>query len=307
MTRVKKRICCMTMTVIIAVATMIFPVDWMGRSVIVEAAETYGDYEYTVSGQNATITKYNGSKGSVVVTSQINGYFVRSIGNRAFAGCSSIYSITLPESVTYLGYSFVSGTQITSITIPKSVTSVGVEMYGRWGRVYGPLTGAMKLKEVVFEDGMTEIPAYMCRTTYNDESSSTINNIETIRMPDSIEAIGDYAFCDCGKITSITLPKSLQTIGAEAFCNCDNITNVTFPKSLKKIGAKAYYDCDNILSVQFTYNSETRIEIGTEAFGLCDKLTDINLTENVNRIGNLAFSGCTSIKDITLPESVTYL
>ena len=47
---------------------------------------------------------------------------VTRIGNLAFADCSSI---TLPESVTYLGYSFVSGTQISTITIPKGVTSVG--------------------------------------------------------------------------------------------------------------------------------------------------------------------------------------
>lgn len=247
MARLKKRICCVVMAVVIVFTAMIAPADWMGLSVMVEAAETYGDYEYTVSGQNATITKYIGNNGSVVVPSQINGYVVTSIEKGAFAGCSSVYSIKLPESITYLGSSFISGTQITSITIPKNVTSVGVDTHGDFGKAYGPLTGAMQLKEVVFEDGMTSIPAYMCRTTYNDDwSSSTINNIDTIRMPDSIENIGDYAFYGCDKITSVTLPKSLRAIGKAAYYDCYNLNIVNIPKSVTSIYLNAFWNCENL-------------------------------------------------------------
>ena len=49
-----------------------------------------------------------------------------SIGNSAFWGCSSLTSVTIPDSVTSISYgAFSSCTSLTSITIPKNVSSIG--------------------------------------------------------------------------------------------------------------------------------------------------------------------------------------
>lgn len=115
-----------------------------------------GDFIYSVNENNATITGYTGSSESVVIPSKIEEYTVTAIGNEAFSGKEVITAISLPNTITYLGYRFIQGTGIKSITIPKNVTKCGTQY------VYdGPLAGS-SVTEVVFEEGMKKIPYGAC-------------------------------------------------------------------------------------------------------------------------------------------------
>ncbi len=72
---------------------------------IVASAETYGDYEYTfLEDGTVEISKYIGSDEVLVIPSEIDGYKVSAIGWYAFRDCSSITSVTIPDSVTSIGF-----------------------------------------------------------------------------------------------------------------------------------------------------------------------------------------------------------
>ena len=89
------------------------------------AAESDFEVELTEDG-DAIITIYLGTGGKVVIPAQIQGYPVRVIGETAFLMCTSLTSVTIPDSVTAIGLgAFGSCSSLTSVTIPEGVTSIG--------------------------------------------------------------------------------------------------------------------------------------------------------------------------------------
>ena len=120
---------------------------------------------------------------------------VTTIGASAFRWCTSLTSVTIPDSVTKIEYSaFEECHSLTSVTIGDSVTSIGqYAFYACWA-----------LKSVTIPDSVTTIgrDAFCCCSSL---TSVTIGN--------SVTSIGDEAFKECSRLTSVyckaTTPPSL--------------------------------------------------------------------------------------------------
>ena len=64
--------------------------------------------------------------GHVTIPDDWSGLAKGAIPSSAFASCSALQSVTIPDSVTSIGnYAFGSCSALQSITIPDSVTSIG--------------------------------------------------------------------------------------------------------------------------------------------------------------------------------------
>jgi len=57
----------------------------------------------------ATITGYSGPGGAVVIPSSVNGYPVRLVEPYAFYSRTSLTSVTIPDSVTTIGFATTEG------------------------------------------------------------------------------------------------------------------------------------------------------------------------------------------------------
>lgn len=88
-------------------------------------------YNRTASVTHGYNAKYTGDVYiPASITSGGTDYFVTTIGNSAFSGCTGLTSVDIPSSVTYIGsYAFRGCTGLTSVTIPSSVTSIGNDAF----------------------------------------------------------------------------------------------------------------------------------------------------------------------------------
>ena len=205
-----------------------------------------------------------------------------SIGWCAFEGCSSLTSITIPDSVTWIdNYAFKGCSSLTSVTIPDSVTTIGEDAF----------SGCVNLPVI---DNIRYADTYLVEAVDKSQTSYAIK--EGTRL------IGVDAFSGCRSLTSVTIPNGITTIGNAAFNNCSSLTSITIPDSVTTIGSGAFADCSSLTSVTIP-DSVTTIE--NEAFYLCSSLTSVTIPDSVTSIGGCAFDGCSNLRSITIPDCVT--
>ena len=245
---------------------------------------------------------------------------VKGIDDSAFKDCISLTSISIPSSVTDIGYdAFSDCTSLTSITIPDSVTSIG--NYAFLGctslTAINVATGNknyVSLNGILYNKNKTTIKCYPAGKkdkTYKildgvksiDESAfDGCISLTSITIPDGVTNIGNYAFRNCESLMSITIPDGATSIGDWAFGACMNLMSITLPDSVTEIGWFAFNGCTSLTSIAIPYGV-TNIDDGT--FWDCESLTSITIPDSVSSIGDHAFYGCTSLTSITIPDSVT--
>ena len=183
----------------------------------------YVDYiKYTVEEGHLVVSGYDrtGFNGTANIVSGItykgSSYEVFGIASDAFRDCSKLLKVTIPNSVTSIGYAaFQNCIGLTSVTIPNSVTSIG----------YAAFRSCIGLTSVNIPNSVTSIGNFAFEECYG---------LTSVTIPNSVTSIGGGAFMDCSSLISIysRIEKPLN-IENNVFWGIANGATLYVPKGTK--------------------------------------------------------------------------
>ena len=208
------------------------------------APESY--FEYGASNGRAIIRKYKGAGGTVEIPATLGGYPVTGIKMQAFIECTSLKSVSMPESMTWIGDSAFAGcTGLEQVEFSPNLTAIGSKSF----------YSCNGLTSVVVPDKVTSI-----------ESLAFFGclNLESITIPASVTTLDSTFVFGCTNLKKIefkgtqaqwnalSIDPNFLPVGVSIVCADGTIGGGSDPNvknySLTVCGkAVTSANCDNIL------------------------------------------------------------
>ena len=143
-----------------------------------------------------------------------------------------IKDLVVPDEIHTIGaYAFYGYMGLTSVTIPKTTTTIGAKAF----------TMCRNLENIVIDENNPNYDSRdNCNAVIETETNTLLVGCKNSTIPNSITAIGPYAFEKCFGMTEIAIPESVTRIWQYAFLDCYYLKYISIPKTMNYIGYCAF-------------------------------------------------------------------
>ncbi|MBQ9373034.1 MAG: leucine-rich repeat domain-containing protein [Thermoguttaceae bacterium] len=228
----------------------------------------------------------------IVLPDCVDSKRVVAIGDYAFAKCSSIKSVVIPEGVETIGVkAFFNCDSLEKVVIPKSVKRIDKGTFAECSALVG----------VVLPNGLE---------TIGDEAFLNCSSLKCVFIPASVTTIGESAFEGSDAVIEVDPENEGYSSDAGALYDKSKETLLYFPKkSLQSYVVPrtlhnlkvSLSNCDSLERVVFQEGTK---RVYSNMFINCPSLKDALIPEGVEEIDQDAFYGCSAMKSVAIPKSV---
>ena len=228
---------------------------------------------------------------------------VEVIGERAFSGCCFLREVSLGHSVKIIKeFAFKDCKALRELKLPESLEEIGLMAFSY-----------TSLKEIVLPKSLLKItgnPIVYNKVKFvNNSPNFTVEN-ENLFTKNKRVLISFQS-----NVTSYIIPKSVVAISGYAFWYCSDLELITISPTVKWMGENPFAYTKAIienLSENFILENNLLLtKDGSSLIGCyssyCSSLKNILIPNSVTRIGRAAFYQCKSFKEIIIPKSVQYI
>ena len=214
---------------------------WINSVILPEGLTRIGDYSFRgtnirriyIPSTVTTISQYAFISTPLQYLTFAKNPQIETIGQFAFASCSSLQSIDFGENTkltTIDNAAFYNCKALREVVVPNTVTSMG----------YSIFQDCSSLKSLVFSDAITVINDHMC---------SGCSSLEQIQLPQNLVRINYAAFNGTGSLKRIDIPKTVNEIRGYAFQN-SGLDSIALPTSLEYLYACAFNNCKSLKYIE---------------------------------------------------------
>lgn len=225
------------------------------------------------------LVKYTGTASSVSIPSSI-----KTIGAEAFAGNTTLTSISIGENVTEIEYgAFKDCTYLTNVKLTDSLMTIGNAAF----------SNNISLKKITLPKNLENLGSGVFAGC--DKLSSIGIAKENSNFVFEKNALYDkektllYCYTEGSKSKSYSMPDTVIDIDEYAFWGNDSLQEIKFSTNLKEIPSYAFSNCRNLLAISVPYSVKS---INSKAFENCISLQKVMIPASVSYIHSTAFDGC---------------
>lgn len=240
----------------------------------------------TVFSGNTEITRFN----------ELNKFSkVTSLAAKAFFGCVNLEEVGLENITTINGYDGGGAFMNSGIKIAN------FKKLSKINNSYSCEFQESAIEQLILGGILESIPSGNGIYGFARNAKS----LQSVVFPDTLKAIGNYAFLGCTSLNSINLPPSIETIGVEAFIECVSLTidNIILSKlktlsnnAFRKTDVKRILDLGVITTMGITSGSESANGI----FSYNKNLSVAILPDTLTTLGVSTFYQCSSLSTLVI-------
>lgn len=264
-------------------------------------------------------------KRNISIPSHMFGHPVTSIGSEAFSQCDEIVSLTLPETLKFIGEKAFAGISASRIIVPEGV--VKIENGAFYGCSGVTITLPSSLETIngnpfIGCSNYEPLNVVLSPLNYNYEIRSDFLiskdnkiisylgcNSDEIIIPDGINSIGAYAFAASSSIKKVLIPRSVQQIEDHAFSSCKKLESIEIEEGVQIIQNSVFENCCNLVAANIP---STIVQLGDDVFKGCTQLalvtddtydlTLVNYTYSKDDHRIIKYEGSKYVDEVVLPK-----